>query len=69
MRFYLSRFLHVDVNLAFTDSKLDLTADPAPGTATMYRLSEHRRVKTQEYHYFDHPKFGALLRVTQVGKP
>lgn len=69
VRFYLSRFLHVDVNLAFADSKLDLTNDASPGSGTIYRLSEHRRVKTQEYHYFDHPKFGALVRVTQAGKP
>lgn len=69
VRFYLSRFLHIDVNLAFADGRLDLTADAAPGAATIYRLSEHRRVKTQDYHYIDHPKFGALVRVTQAGKP
>jgi hypothetical protein len=69
VRFYLSRFLHVDVNLAFADGKLNLAANDIPEPATIYRLTEHRRVKTQEYQYFDHPKFGALVRVTQAGKP
>jgi hypothetical protein len=69
VRFYLSRFLHIDMNLAFTDGKLDLAASAAPESAAIYRISEHRRVKTQEYNYFDHPKFGALVRVTATGKP
>lgn len=69
VRFYLSRFLHVDVNLAFANGKLDLAANPVPESGAIYRISEHRRVKTQEYNYFDHPKFGALVRVTQAGKP
>jgi hypothetical protein len=59
-RFYLSRFLHVDMNLVL---------QPGAGEeAPTFRLSEHRRVKLQEINYFDHPKFGVLLRVTQVGK-
>jgi hypothetical protein len=71
VRFYISRFLHVDLNLAFSESKLELADAPATqvGAAPIFRLTEHRRIKTQEYHYFDHPKFGALVRVTQSGKP
>jgi hypothetical protein len=30
----------------------------------VYRLNERRRVKLSETHYFDHPKFGALVRVS-----
>lgn len=62
VRFYMSRFLHVEVNLAFQPQATVLGGtDPAP---TPYRLNEQRRVKSQELHYFDHPKFGALVRVT-----
>lgn len=62
VRFYMSRFLHVEVNLAFQPQASTLGGvDPAP---MPYRLSEQRRVKSQELHYFDHPKFGALVRVT-----
>lgn len=59
LRFYFSRFLHVELNLTLQDS--------AGGTA--YRLAEHRRVRPQEIYYFDHPRIGALVRVTAVGKP
>ncbi len=61
LRFYLSRFLHVDLDLALQEK----------GAATgelSYRLIENRRIKTQELNYFDHPKFGVLLRVTSAGK-
>lgn len=62
-RFYLSRYLHVDMDLI-------LQPNPATGTeaSPAFRLSEHRRVKLQEVHYFDHPKLGVLLRVTQTDK-
>jgi hypothetical protein len=63
-RFYLSRFLHVEMNLILQDG-----AAANPGEAPVYRLQEHRRVRTQELHYFDHPKFGALVRVTSAAKP
>lgn len=61
LKFYMSRFLHVDVDVALKDK------EAAAGTLS-YRLLEHRRVKTQDTNYFDHPKLGMLLRVTAVGK-
>lgn len=61
VRFYMSRFLHVELNLAFQPPVAALGGiDPAPPA---YRLNEQRRVKSQELHYFDHPKFGALVRI------
>lgn len=59
LRFYFSRFLHVELNL---------TLQEGPG-GMAYQLVEHRRVRPQEIYYFDHPKLGALVRVTAVGKP
>jgi len=63
VRFYLSRFLHVDVNLGLRQEAGGLF-DSAGKDGTVLRLSEHRRIKTMEINYFDHPKFGALVRVT-----
>lgn len=61
VRFYMSRFLHVEVSLVFQPQVAALgSIEPAPAP---FRLSEQRRVKSQELHYFDHPKFGALVRV------
>lgn len=62
LRFYLSRVLIVELNLALREM-------PGGGTAenetTVYRLNEPRRIKVAETHYFDHPKLGALVRITQ----
>ncbi len=56
MRFYLNRLLYVEMDLVLQ------------GVGTAYPLTEHRRVRPQEIHYFDHPRLGALVRVTAVGK-
>lgn len=62
VRFSMSRYLHLDVNLLFRTQTTD-------GVAQVYRLSEQRRVKSQETQYFDHPRFGVLVRVMPVDKP
>ena len=67
LRLYLSRFLYLDVDLMLRET----TKENAAVDASMlqkYHIDEHRRIKTSEINYFDHPKFGVLVRVTQVGK-
>lgn len=61
IRFFMSRFLHLSVNLQFRDPA---SADPT--APTVYRISEQRRIKTLELNYFDHPRFGVLARVVPV---
>ena len=66
MRLYLSRYLHLDLNLNYEEKT---TEGGSPGVDTgliAYRINEQRRVKSQETHYFDHPKFGALIRLTPL---
>jgi len=41
---------------------IDLKLGPAP----VYHLSELRRIKFNEKHYFDHPAFGAIAIVSPV---
>lgn len=66
LRFYLSRFLLVDLNLNLRETgTAGAVSEPGKEVPT-FRLNEHRRVKIAEVHYFDHPKFGALVRVTPV---
>lgn len=62
LRFYVSRFLHVELALDFQPrtAAIPVGAIELP----VYQLNEQRRVRSQEIHYFDHPKFGALVRVT-----
>jgi len=62
LTFYLSRFLHVELNLLFQPLLGAIGGDYAPS----YLISEERRIRSNELHYFDHPKFGVLLRVSPV---
>jgi hypothetical protein len=61
IRFFMSRHLHLDVNLLFRE----VTTGSGD---IVYRLSEQRKLKSQETHYFDHPKLGVLVRVTPLEK-
>ena len=49
LRFYLSRFLHVELNLALQEGRRESGAKP-------YQLAEHRRVRPQEIHSFRSPQ-------------
>jgi len=62
IRFTLSRYLHLDVNMLFQDTVTD------PARPVLYQLHELRRIKSQETHYFDHPRLGVLVRVTPLEK-
>lgn len=61
IRFFMSRFLHLSVNLRFRDP-----AGTDPAAPIVYRLNEQRRIKSLELNYFDHPRFGVLARVVPV---
>ena len=63
LRFYLSRFLHVEMNLAMTKPAGGGLFSAPSDMDQLYRLTQQRRVKSQEINYFDHPLFGALVRV------
>ena len=54
-RVYLSRYLHVELDLIFEGSD-----------GLRYRLAERRRVRSNENHYFDHPAFGVIARITRL---
>ncbi len=70
----LSRYLHIDLDLL-------LRKPAAPGAATAsdmsllspryrgYRFQAHRRMRSGEIHYIDHPLMGALVQITPVEKP
>lgn len=62
LKFYLSRFLHIELNLLFQPKTAVIGGDAAPS----YVIREQRRVRSNEINYFDHPKFGVLVRVTPV---
>jgi hypothetical protein len=56
------RFLHVDVDLEL--SEMSATFSPVPSA---FRLTETRRFRTSELHYFDHPNLGVLVKIEKLG--
>ncbi len=54
-----SRFLHLDVDLRYTESA-------GGGSARQFLLREQRRMRRDELHYLDGPRLRALARVQRV---
>jgi hypothetical protein len=73
VRLTLTRFLHVKLDLTYIDAQAaqrapvaasgDLTELPI---APRYRIAAERTTRSGEVHYFDHPAFGVLIKVTPV---
>jgi hypothetical protein len=78
LRLYLSRFLHLVVDLemdAPSSAALDAAVgEPASDSGdyrrlegpVRYRINEDRIFRSGELRYFDHPKFVVLARITRV---
>ena len=73
--FRRGRFLHVDLDLQLNEQFENLSAqnsvsNTVESTPTMlYRLKQTRRIKTGDLHYFDHPKFGVMIKVAKIDTP
>jgi len=72
IRVHLSRFLHITLDLTY---EADGTSGPGVTAgdgldelvlAPRYHLVAERNARSNELHYFDHPAFGVLVRVTPV---
>ena len=72
VRVHLTRYLHVTLDLTY---QAPASTTPAASSvdgldemvvAPQYRLTTTRRVISGELHYFDHPAFGVLVRITPV---
>ncbi len=61
-KMHLSRFLHMELDL---DLQATQNADSLRPSAP-YSLLESRRMRSGDLHFFDHPKFGALVRIDPV---
>jgi len=62
------RFLHLDIDLSLLAASggNPVQYSDAAGNVSLYRLVEQRRIRSSELHYFDHPRFGVIARVTPV---
>lgn len=66
VKLYLSRFLHLVVDLQMNTEAERLADTFAPAASFGYRIQEDRIFRSGELRYFDHPKFGVLAKVTRV---
>jgi hypothetical protein len=75
VRVHLSRFLHITLDLTYQSAGLAAPSSTAADgldeivLAPHYRLRTTRSARSNELHYFDHPAFGVLVRVTPVPAP
>lgn len=66
VKLYLSRFLHLVVDLQMDADNEQMTDTFTPAVSHRYRIQEDRIFRSGELRYFDHPKFGVLAKVTRV---
>ncbi len=52
--------------IGYDEARARLDALNAKPRFEAYRLVEQRRVRTEELHYFDHPKFGVIVTVRPI---
>jgi len=65
--FFISRFLHLDIDLALSDNASSFLSSDT--VSNSYRIKDTRRIKTAEINFFDHPNFGVLVEVIQLKNP
>ena len=74
--FEAQRLLHVEVNATYKPT-VDESQDSVflPETVTRYNVSdkfvlqERRQVRINDFHYFDHPRFGVIVHLTRPEEP
>jgi hypothetical protein len=65
------RFLHldVDVQLMSAATGTEVLYSDSPNSQPAFELTETRRIKSNVLHYFDHPRFGMIAKVTPYIPP
>lgn len=70
VRVYGDTYLFIDLDVVYRAGEGSDTSGTTFGSryapSVRYRIDERRRVKLNEIHYFDHPRFGALVQVRTV---
>ncbi|NNG11631.1 MAG: hypothetical protein HKM88_00120 [Halobacteria archaeon] len=63
VRLIRERFLHLDVEL-FLMAIRGQASTLVDSRIPLFELNEKRRIRSGELHYFDHPRFGMIARIT-----
>ncbi|MFQ5644164.1 MAG: CsiV family protein [Thiogranum sp.] len=62
---YLHLYLDLQLHTPVNDEQMELLEYDIPE----FRLSEHRRMRSGEIHYFDNPRFGVIALITPYEPP
>jgi len=68
VRFHIATYLHASLDLWLQDVVRSVESD-SYHTLHQPRLVELRRIRSKQVHYFDHPRFGAILQLIPVATP
>jgi len=60
----VGRYLHVNLDILLRSVPGE--AEVYPGGFKVHRFTEHRKMRSGEFHYIDHPKMGALIEIRKV---
>jgi len=65
------RFLHLDVDVQLMSAAQgrEVLYSDSPDRQPVFELIETRRIKSNVLHYFDHPRFGMIAKVTPYIPP
>lgn len=71
VRLFRGRYLHVEVDLLHYRPEGSVVTAGGSGSApaTLFRLTQSRRMRSRELHYFDHPLFGVIMVATPFEQP
>ncbi len=69
VRVAVERYLHLYLDLKLVDTSLAPNARFSDYDLPEFRLNQHRRMRSKELHYFDHPKFGVIALITPYTPP
>ena len=61
LRLSVARYLHLETDLRLIDVESGQFMEAA---LPVYRLQQSRRMRSDELHYIDHPRFGVLALIT-----
>jgi hypothetical protein len=59
IRVWRTRYLHVDADLLY---RLGFDSNDS----AEFRMKQHRRMRSRELHFFDHPMFGVLIYISPI---
>ena len=69
IRVFKSAYLHSELDLWLQDGGRRSAGDDAFQGPRYPNLKESRRLRSKEVHYFDHPRFGAILQLIPINTP